>query len=691
MARLMFANENERNNNDETTSSIAVHDNKSGKDMIVMTNSHKPAESINGSTGPKKNSLAVNGGFKVRHHHLVGSSWHASSDDKLFKAKKVLVSASAADSSTVARLTSKFNATNDADKLKSRSLASNGRNRSEIVVKAKEPTSTAVSFKKLPQRANKPISVRNSSVLEVIRFFEEDAGKASTKKPPSSPVENRVAPLKESILRRANEKRLENGDGRVPSTEPKPQKTVAETKSQRFAKPSVQPKPVVLLHKVSKENPKPFVLLRKVSTGKENRTTAQPSRTAASVQEVTSDVDSSQPPTSIVVVKQFENSLYHAPKLLLRKNSKKEKNLSSDYQVIMTKSKRLSIAKDFALESVLNADMDGRSSEVADVSKGVIQNSCGGDNAATCADSQLVNRTEKTDEGSSEDRAEKTDEESTKCDKMANNSFLHKYLEQCLEGHQVKKVEPVIAKQPDVPARNGSTDVPARSGVDTGESTSAPVSLMAKSMINSSALHDTLLRKLTNEANNVKDKDGDLNPPEEVIYEDLPSPKADDHENHYMDIREVESNTASNVYDDVIYAQLYHNGEVENYETISSEHDLYGNPQNETIINENNVVAIALEGISRSESDSSFEHANSLYDVMKPTSDFSSATASTFSSSNGTLYWFPNFPSTIYNFEFLVVKLAERYHFLLPLLKSIWLDKKFIEILKYYALIQNHL
>lgn len=636
MARLMFASENERNNNDGTTSAIAVPDNKtSSKDMIVMTNSHKPAESNNGSlktiasstTGPKKHSgLVVNGGFKVRHHHLP-TSCPAPFDDRLYKAKKVLVSAPA-DFSTVARLTSKFNATNDADKPKSRTLASNGRKRSEFEVEVKKPA--AVGSKTLPQRANKPVTAQNTtSVLEVIRFFEQDATNVPAKNP-SSRVGSEVAALQESILRHAGEKRLKNGDNRVPSAKPKPQKTTAEANGQRFAKPSVQPKPVVLLHKVSKETSKPVVLLRKASAGKENGSTQQPSKATGSAEEVANNMDNNQPPASIVVIRQFENSLYHAPKLLLQKDSKKEKNLNSDYQVIMTKSKRLSIAKDFALESVLNADMDNRSCGVADSSKGIIQNSDGANTAATCADSKPCNL------------AEKTDEESTRCDKMANSSFLHKYLEQCLEGHQVKKVENVIAKQPDVPARNGSgdvptrNDVPARSGPNTCESISVPATLTAKNIINSSALHDTLLRKLKNNVSNEKNSDRDENPTDEVIYEDLPSPKADDHENQYMDIREVESNSASNVYDDVIYAQLYHNGEVENYETISSERNLYGVPQNETAVKENNVVTIAVEGISRSESDSSFEHANSLYDVMKPTSDFSSATASTFSSSNGT-------------------------------------------------------
>lgn len=629
----MFASENERNNNDGSTSAIAVPDNKtSSKDMIVMTNSHKPADHNNGSPkttstiGPKKNGVLVaNGGLKVRHHHVPASA--APSDNRLYLAKKVLVS-TAADSSTVARLRSKFNATNDADKLKSRSLASNGRSRTGLVVEVKQPA--AVGSRTLPQRASKPVTAQNTtSVLEVIRFFEQDASKVPAKKP-SSRIGSEAATLKESILRRAGEKRLEQDDNRVPSAEPEPPKTGAD--GQRFAKPSVQPKPVVLLHKVSKETPKPVVLLRKVSARKENKSSQQPPKAAGSVQEAANNVDSSQPPASIVVIRQFEHSLYHAPKLLLRKDLKKEKNLSSDYQVIMTKSKRLSIAKDFALESVLNADMDNRSCEVVDDSKSAIPNSDGADTAATCADSKPC------------DEAEKTEKGSIRYDKMANSSFLHKYLEQCLEGHQVKKVENVIDKQPDVPARNGcadvplkncSVDVPARNDPNTSESPSVPATLMAKNIINSSALHDTLLRKLKNSTSNEHRSNRDENPADEVIYEDLPSPMADDHENHYMDIREVESNGTSNVYDDVIYAQLYHNGEVETYETISSERELYGDPQNEKSVKENNVVAVAVEGISRSESDSSFEHANSLYDVMKPTSDFSSATASTFSSSNG--------------------------------------------------------
>ena len=421
---------------------------------------------------------------------------------------------------------------------------------------------------------------QNREELEAIKFFEQDSHLAAGAKL-SGRVGGKIASLRESMVRGEPRPKADRCDGKQSQ-----RKVAAEKPKVENGKPSVQPKPAVLLQKVGKEN------------------WSEVPASAPSPPEVAKDGDGGQLPAAIVVVKQFENSLYHAPKLLLRKDVKKE-NLGSDYQVIMTRSKRLSIAKDFALESVLNADLNGRREEPVENGK------CDAANT-DCAKSKAENLG--TDSSAIEENAA-----TAKRDKMANSSFLHKYLEQCLEGHQVKKVDHAEAKLPDVPPRNNES-----------VATLAPVTTK-----NLSALHDTLLKTLKTEAAN----DASCHP-EEVIYEDLPSPKAEDHENQYMAITEDDSNAACNLYDDVIYAQLHHNGDLENYETIFSGPEVYVCPPNGTPVKaESPVVAVPpvaiVRPISRSESDSSFEQANSLYDVMKPTSDFSSATASTFSSSNG--------------------------------------------------------
>ncbi len=515
MARLI---DDQNNNHDEQTTSITVHDN-GAMDVDMKNDNGNPKTST--ATSPKK-SNAVS--FRIRQQFSSGSI----SNNPLYKARKIYVS-----ESTVARLASKFSAA-DLD----------------IAQGTNNHRSCHSSLnKRFPEK--KSIAIRNSSVLETIKFFENDAAL------------NSVAEKSVSAL----DTKRSNADKREDSSESPPSKDESELVGGRNEHliQFVQLKPVIRKEKNVKPlvHPKPIILLEKISTGtgKENRLLAGVGKRTP-LSKGKASVEGKADP------KNFENSHYHAPKLF----ANVDKIRGTDYQVVSSKNKRLSIAKDFSLESVLNDDL-------------LRNDDCDG-----------TFRSEKT---------------SASKDKTANASFLHTYVGQCSENNKTA-------------TENTAPDESAGAYISERQLLSSPAS-ETKSSSNSSVLHDSLMKTLDKLRNESTDS----------IYEDLAALKENcdaekngaDHQ--YSDISEIQRDEfgVNNVYDDVIYAELYNNDDVENYETISSNSGANDQKDEHSIPSE--------EAIRRSDSDSSFEQTNSLYE-LKPTSDFSSPTTSTFSSSNGT-------------------------------------------------------
>lgn len=541
----MFANENEHQNNNDQPSSIAQSDNKC-TDIIIMTTTADDSGDTSKTAVANTNYI---GEFEIRSQ----LSRHGS-PNPTYKATKVLVS-----ESLVARLASKFNAV-----LMSEDNNGNGNGNGT-------GTGTVYAAASAPRQlypAEKAITVRNSSVQKTIKFFEKDlTNKTSSDVIKSAAVAATKNSHKVRHRRHSASYSLENKDSEINSPDSAAGATNENQRAkslEKTEKPVLQPKPAIA------------IWLRKVSPEKKRPPEVPSTDTAEAGNE-----NESVPQTGKKAEGCNPEKLYHAPKIFVRKD-RIDRNL-------VLKDKRLSIAKDFSLESVLNDDLIGYRGPEDDKNETDLDSKQNTVNAVGCDH------------------------------KMANNSFLHKYLEQCVENNK-STVERTLKDDEDLNMYDQLKD---------GDCPAASV----KSFRNSSSLHDSL--KTQNDFSRRSKSDGDY---EDLSYSTasvmiMSGDRAEDAEGdgHYHSVDVPHNGGVYNVYADVIYAQLCNSREddAENYETISS--GSYGNSPT-TLKDELSLHSSVI--MVHSDSESSLEQTNSLYEV-KPTSDCSSARTSVFYSSNG--------------------------------------------------------